>query len=105
MSKDALIHSVEEARPCGGPFSRALQKRLTFSTPLSKSTLLARHPYKKWIKQPCFATEEVNDVSILFRNHRIDRCRRGFYRQSGRIGRGSIRTRSDRSSPVQVRWK
>src|SRR5258707_7708803 len=103
MSKDALIHSVEEARPCGGPFSRALQKRLTFSTPLSKSTLLARHPYKKWIKQPRFATEEVNDVSILFRNHRIDRCRRGFYRRAGSICRGRIPQGPDRRSPAGLR--
>ena len=32
------------------------------------------------------ATEEVNDVSILFGNHGISRRRGGFYRRCGSIG-------------------
>jgi hypothetical protein len=34
-----------------------------------------------------FATQEVNDVSILFGDHGISRCRRDFYRRLGRRGR------------------
>ncbi len=37
-----------------------------------------------------FATREVNDVPILFSNHGTDRCRYGFYRRPGGVGRENV---------------
>jgi hypothetical protein len=40
------------------------------------------------------ATQEVNDVSILFGNHGISRRRRGFYRRPGSIGGESFQQKN-----------
>ena len=68
---------------------------------LSKSTLFTRHPYRSGNRQR-FANKEVHDVSILFRNRGISRCRRGFYLRAGSVGRESLSQEPDRRSPAEL---
>ena len=52
--------------------------------PLSKQTHPTRHPYRGGLMVK-LATEEANDVSILFGNRGISRRRGGFYRRCSSI--------------------
>jgi hypothetical protein len=56
-----------------------------FLSSLSKRPHLRRHPYRGGLTVK-LATEEVNDVSILFGNRGISRRRGGFHRRSGSTG-------------------
>jgi hypothetical protein len=57
---------------------------------IENKAILITGANRSQIKQSRFATEEVNDVSILLGNHGISRCRRGLYRRAGSVGRESI---------------
>ncbi len=73
---------------------------LNFLFSLSKSPHPARHPYRGGLTVK-LATEEVNDVPILFGNRGSSRRRGGFYRRSSSIGCESFsqkeRSRRNRS--------
>jgi hypothetical protein len=80
-----------------------LGKRVKFFRfALSKCPLFTRQPYRGGLTVK-LATEELNDVSILFGNHGISRCRRGFYRRAGSVGRQSISQEPDRRNPADLR--
>ena len=74
---------------------------------MSKSTIFTRHHYRGGLavisRRKSFATWEVNDVSILFRNHGANRCRGGLYRRAGSVGRKSISQEPSRRSPAEPR--
>jgi hypothetical protein len=74
---------------CGITQVSASKAGLNFLFSLSKSPDLTRHPYRGGLTVE-LATEEVDDVSILFINHGNSRRRSDFYRRPGSIGGKSL---------------
>jgi hypothetical protein len=83
---DSLQSLVTKDKGQAARKEKWLGKRVkVFRFALSKCPLFTRQPYRGGLTVK-LATEEVNDVSILFGNHGIGRRRRGFYRRVGGIG-------------------